>query len=266
MKKCNFIVTIGLLLCIILLGNTTIYADKKPLSNQWNSFIEGTDDGWYKGATGKSIINSDSWIVNLNWLGYGGIKTAQIYKGFNLRTGLYEFSCDLTSSQDKWIYICLTSSMSDNEIFGEWINLKQHKKYTYKHIFQNYNPSIYKLNVYMGGVFDSTYNDGNVQTVSIHGNKFSFINLQEIPKIKKVKRTKTTAKIFVNKIKAGKKYRITYALSKKFKKSKTKVFKKGEFTIKKLKPKKKYYCKVQSGFIENGKVRYGAWSKIKVIK
>ena len=62
-------------------------------------------------------------------------------------------------------------------------------------------------------------------------------------------------------------YEIQLATDKKFKKNKkTVTIKKQKTTVKKLKAKKKYYVRVRTYKIVNGKKVYSSWSKIKSVK
>ncbi len=90
-----------------------------------------------------------------------------------------------------------------------------------------------------------------------------------------VKVSKTTAKkkgvvVTWKKVKNVTGYEIQLATDKKFKKNKktVKVNKQNasKKTVKKLKSKKKYYVRVRSYKIVNGKKVYGSWSKIKTVK
>ena len=61
-------------------------------------------------------------------------------------------------------------------------------------------------------------------------------------------------------------YQIQYSEKPNFSKSKIKKvsgYKKTSVTIKKLKSKKKYYVRIRTYIIVNGKKRYSGWSKIK---
>ena len=75
----------------------------------------------------------------------------------------------------------------------------------------------------------------------------------------------TKAKIIVKKQSGVKGYQVKYSTNKKFKKSKTLVFAKNKFTIKKLKSGKKYFVKVRCFKVYKNKRIYGAWSSRKAI-
>lgn len=85
----------------------------------------------------------------------------------------------------------------------------------------------------------------------------------------KQKNKSRKAKIVLKKITnvKGVRYQIKYAANKKFKKSKVKVYKKVKITLKKLKPKKRYYIKARA-YARNkaGRKIYGKWTKRKQIK
>ena len=76
------------------------------------------------------------------------------------------------------------------------------------------------------------------------------------------------AKINLKKVKGVSGYQVKYSYNKKFKKSKTKtkIFKKNKFTLKKLKLGKRYYIKART-YVKKGKQKvYGDWSKRKTVK
>ncbi len=88
--------------------------------------------------------------------------------------------------------------------------------------------------------------------------------------IKKLKAKKKALAVFWNKMSNVSGYQIQVATDKKFKKNKKTVTvakqNASKKTVKKLKVKKKYYVRVRSYKIVNGKKVYGKWSKIKYVK
>ncbi len=88
--------------------------------------------------------------------------------------------------------------------------------------------------------------------------------------IKKLKAKKKALAVFWNKMSNVSGYQIQVATDKKFKKNKKTVTvakqNASKKTVKKLKVKKKYYVRVRSYKIVNGKKVYGKWSKIKSVK
>ncbi len=88
--------------------------------------------------------------------------------------------------------------------------------------------------------------------------------------IKKLKAKKKALAVFWNKMSNVSGYQIQVATDKKFKKNKKTVTvakqNANKKTVKKLKVKKKYYVRVRSYKIVNGKKVYGKWSKIKYVK
>lgn len=73
-------------------------------------------------------------------------------------------------------------------------------------------------------------------------------------------------KVFWKKIKGVSGYQIQYSISRKFKKAKKITIKKAKITsksIKKLKAKKKYYVRIRTYIVVNGKEKYSNWSKTK---
>ena len=88
--------------------------------------------------------------------------------------------------------------------------------------------------------------------------------------IKKSKAKKGSVELTWSKTKGVKGYEIQLATDKKFKKNKKTVTikkqKTTKTTVKKLKAKKKYYVRVRTYKIVNGKKVYSAWSKVKSVK
>ena len=88
--------------------------------------------------------------------------------------------------------------------------------------------------------------------------------------IKKVKSAKKAISVEWKKVSGAKGYEIQVATDKKFKKNKKTVTVKKQkttkTTVKKLKAKKKYYVRVRTYKIVNGKKVYSAWSKAKSVK
>ena len=89
-------------------------------------------------------------------------------------------------------------------------------------------------------------------------------------KFKKVKSAKKAISVEWKKVSGVKGYQIQVATDKKFKKNKKtvtiKMQKTTKTTIKKLKAKKKYYVRVRTYKIVNGKKVYSSWSKVKSVK
>ena len=88
--------------------------------------------------------------------------------------------------------------------------------------------------------------------------------------IKKVKAAKKAILVTWKKVGGVKGYQVQVATDKKFKKNKKTVTikkqKTTKTTVKKLKAKKKYYVRVRTYKIANGKKVYSAWSKVKSVK
>ena len=88
--------------------------------------------------------------------------------------------------------------------------------------------------------------------------------------IKKSKAKKGSVELTWSKTKGVKGYEIQLATDKKFKKNKKTVTikkqKTTKTTIKKLKAKKKYYVRIRTYKIVNGKKIYSSWSKVKSVK
>ena len=89
-------------------------------------------------------------------------------------------------------------------------------------------------------------------------------------KFKKVKSAKNAISVEWKKVSGVKGYQVQVATDKKFKKNKKTVNikkqKTTKTTIKKLKAKKKYYVRVRTYKIVNGKKVYSSWSKVKSVK
>ena len=88
--------------------------------------------------------------------------------------------------------------------------------------------------------------------------------------IKKVKAAKKAILVTWKKVGGVKGYQVQVATDKKFKKNKKTVNikkqKTTKTTVKKLKAKKKYYVRIRTYKIANGKKVYSAWSKVKSVK
>ena len=89
-------------------------------------------------------------------------------------------------------------------------------------------------------------------------------------KFKKVKSAKKAVSVEWKKVRGVKGYQIQVATDKKFKKNKKTVNikkqKTTKTTVKKLKAKKKYYVRIRTYKIVNGKKVYSSWSKVKSVK
>ncbi len=88
--------------------------------------------------------------------------------------------------------------------------------------------------------------------------------------IKKVKAAKKAISVIWKKVSGVKGYQVQVATNKKFKKNKKTVTikkrKTTKTTVKKLKAKKKYYVRIRTYKIVNGKKVYSSWSKVKSVK
>ncbi len=88
--------------------------------------------------------------------------------------------------------------------------------------------------------------------------------------IKKVKSAKKAISVEWKKVSGVKGYQVQVATDKKFKKNKKTVTVKKQkttkTTVKKLKAKKKYYVRIRTYIIVNGKKVYSSWSKVKNVK
>ena len=88
--------------------------------------------------------------------------------------------------------------------------------------------------------------------------------------IKKVKGAKKAISVEWKKVSGVKGYQVQVATDKKFKKNKKTVTikkqKTTKTTVKKLKAKKKYYARIRTYKIVNGKKVYSSWSKVKSVK
>ena len=88
--------------------------------------------------------------------------------------------------------------------------------------------------------------------------------------IKKVKGAKKAILVTWKKVSGVKGYQVQVATNKKFKKNKKTVTikkqKTTKTTVKKLKAKKKYYVRIRTYKIANGKKVYSSWSKVKSVK
>lgn len=103
-----------------------------------------------------------------------------------------------------------------------------------------------------------------------YGDYSSVTNLTtttKTPTISKLKAGKKKATVKYKKISGAYGYQIQYSTNSKFKSgNKSKTTSKLSKTIKKLKPKKKYYVRIRTYRTVNGKKIYSNWSKVKNIK
>lgn len=115
-------------------------------------------------------------------------------------------------------------------------------------------------------VIDDPGNSQETVTIKSKELKISVKSASKKKNAKKAKIVLSNKKIKSN-LRKKAKYQIKYATNKKMKKAKTKTLKKTRITLKKLKPKKKYYIRVRA-FVKNtnGKNVYGKWTKAKKIK
>lgn len=89
------------------------------------------------------------------------------------------------------------------------------------------------------------------------------------PTIKSLKKGKKSFILQWKKLKDVKGYQVQYSTSKKFKKAKKVNIKKSsttKLTVKKLRKKQKYYVRMRSYKVVNGKKVYSSWSKTKTVK
>lgn len=106
-------------------------------------------------------------------------------------------------------------------------------------------------------------------TTSIADTQETKANVVKKPKptkIKKIKKAKRSLKVIWKKIKGVSGYQIQYSTSSKFKKAKKVTIRKAKTTsktIKKLQAKKKYYVRIRTYIVINGKKKYSNWSKRK---
>ena len=110
---------------------------------------------------------------------------------------------------------------------------------------------------------------GNSSNGYILSDTFSS-NEPKSAKFKKVKPAKKAISVKWKKVSGVKGYQVQVATDKKFKKNKKTVTikkqKTTKTTVKKLKAKKKYYVRVRTYKIVNGKKVYSSWSKVKSVK
>lgn len=113
----------------------------------------------------------------------------------------------------------------------------------------------------------STYNNQDSEETSKDDSsstdKNSVVTVKKTT-IKKTIAKKKALKVTWKKVKGASGYKIQYSTSKKFKKAKSTVIKKGSIvtkTIKKLKRKKKYYFRIRAYKKANGKTYWSKWSK-----
>ena len=107
-------------------------------------------------------------------------------------------------------------------------------------------------------------------TNTSNGEDVTVISKPKSASIKKLKAAKKAVSVEWKKVSGVKGYQVQVATDKKFKKNKKTVNikkqKTTKTTVKKLKAKKKYYVRIRTYKIVNGKKVYSAWSKVKSVK
>ena len=107
-------------------------------------------------------------------------------------------------------------------------------------------------------------------TNTSNGEDVTVISKPKSASIKKLKAAKKAVSVEWKKVSGVKGYQIQVATDKKFKKNKKTVTikkqKTTKTTVKKLKAKKKYYVRIRTYKIVNGKKVYSSWSKVKTVK
>lgn len=108
--------------------------------------------------------------------------------------------------------------------------------------------------------------DATTKPIETTTNKANGAKAPKGTKLKKIKKAKKLLKVTWKKIKEVSGYQIQYSTSSKFKKAKKIRIKKAgttSKTIKKLRAKKRYYIRIRTYIIVNGKKKYSSWSKKK---
>ena len=107
-------------------------------------------------------------------------------------------------------------------------------------------------------------------TNTSNGEDVTVISKPKSASIKKIKAAKKAVSVEWKKVSGVKGYQVQVATDKKFKKNKKTVTVKKQkttkTTVKKLKAKKKYYVRIRTYKIANGKKVYSSWSKVKTVK
>lgn len=110
--------------------------------------------------------------------------------------------------------------------------------------------------------------ESNVVTATGEKEK-AVVKNSKTTKIKKIIKKKKSLKVTWKKKSGINGYQLQYSTSQKFKKAKKIVIKNAKITtktIKKLKAKKKYYVRIRTYIMVNGKKKYSSWSKVKSLK
>ena len=185
------------------------------------------------------------------------------------------------SSIEKSGYIPMIYSNADT--FKNYIDVSNAKQNGWKIWLAKWesNPDFTKRKQIDGGMYADIWQYKKGDSASDTVNKYDsniaydFASLKRLTKpapvikrvsLKKLASTKKGFKASWEKVSNASGYQLQYSKKKSFKGKKTVKTKSLTKKIKKLKKKKKYYVRVRAYVIQNGKVYYGKWSKVKAVK
>lgn len=274
MKLSKYLLTI--ILAVSLVFNFS--AANASAAQTWDYYF-GANSGVSKSARGRLISQSPTgWQIYLESIGSMGCWGAKVYSTFSNDSqsgteSVFRLSCKLFSSDcNKWVFISVQDSDSNEALYEEWVYLGKGKTVSYQ---KDLTLSSNSMTVYFG-LGGGHKSDPKASTsTSITCSDFSFASKTaksssaKLGKtaISKIKRSSKKAKITLKKITNAEGYIIKYSTSKKFKSAKTVISTKRTYTIKKLKKKTKYYVKARAfGTSPSTGIKiYGKWSKKKTI-
>ena len=97
--------------------------ENQETNSGWHSYF-GYNEGWYEGAAGSLIDNTETgWAANLEAIGWGGIWGGQVSKKIDIRKGnQYTLRFRMISTNiNKFVYIKIDNENSD--VFCDWVHL-----------------------------------------------------------------------------------------------------------------------------------------------
>lgn len=273
MKFSRYLLTLVLAVCLTFNFSYT----NANAAQIWDYYF-GANSGVKGGARGRLISQSPTgWQVYLESVGSIGNEGAKVYSTFSNNSGTdtaYRLSCKLFSSDcNKWVFISIKDSKSEEALYEEWVYLGKGKTVSYqKDLTLSSNSMVVSFGLGGGEKSDTK----SSASTSITCSNFSFASKTTTTSssvklgkaaIKKIKRSRRKAKITLKKISGAEGYIIKYSTSKKFKSSKTIISSKRIYTIKKLKKNTRYYVKARvfGTSPSTGIKIYGKWSKKKII-
>lgn len=121
----------------------------------WNSYFGVSDDNWYEGANGElTETTSDSFKVNMDSVGWGGINGGYVQKAVQVQKGeKYRLKFNLKGTNvTKYVYISFGLWDGSGIAYSTWIKLKPGKTVAFDETFVA-NCNARYLKIAFGGDF-----------------------------------------------------------------------------------------------------------------